>query len=64
MRGHRAARQQGKLGAWRHIASFQSAATLYDTGFMHFWRAASEKHGGDLVYFQGIRRRRLLARLP
>jgi len=36
-----------------HIASFQSAATLYDTGFMHFWRAADESHGGDLVYVQG-----------
>ncbi len=36
-----------------HIASFQSAATLYDTGFMHFWHAPSETHGGDLVLFQG-----------
>ena len=36
-----------------HIASFQSAATLYDTGFQHFWHAASEKHGGDLIFVQG-----------
>jgi pyruvate dehydrogenase E1 component len=36
-----------------HIASFQSAATLYDTGFMHFWHAPHEGHGGDLVYIQG-----------
>jgi pyruvate dehydrogenase E1 component len=36
-----------------HIASFQSAATLYDVGFMHFWRAPSDKHGGDLVFIQG-----------
>jgi pyruvate dehydrogenase E1 component len=36
-----------------HIASFQSAATLYDTGFMHFWHAATDSHGGDLVYVQG-----------
>ncbi|RTL62324.1 MAG: pyruvate dehydrogenase (acetyl-transferring), homodimeric type [Hyphomicrobiales bacterium] len=36
-----------------HIASFQSAATLYDTGFNHFWHAASESHGGDLVFVQG-----------
>jgi pyruvate dehydrogenase E1 component len=36
-----------------HIASFQSAATLYDVGFMHFWRAPSENHGGDLVLIQG-----------
>src|SRR3954447_7716537 len=36
-----------------HIASFQSAATLYDTGFQHFWHAQSDDHGGDLVYIQG-----------
>ncbi len=36
-----------------HIASFQSAATLYDIGFGHFWRAPSENHGGDLIYIQG-----------
>jgi pyruvate dehydrogenase E1 component len=47
----RANKESSELGG--HIASFQSAATLYDTGFMHFWRAADDKHGGDLVYFQG-----------
>ena len=47
----RANKESSELGG--HIASFQSAATLYDTGFMHFWHAATEKHGGDLVYFQG-----------
>ena len=36
-----------------HIASFASAATLYDVGFNHFWRAQSEKFGGDLVFVQG-----------
>jgi pyruvate dehydrogenase E1 component len=36
-----------------HIASFQSAATLYDTGFMHFWNAPHEGHGGDLIFIQG-----------
>jgi pyruvate dehydrogenase E1 component len=36
-----------------HIASFASAATLYDVGFNHFWRAPTESHGGDLVYIQG-----------
>jgi len=36
-----------------HIASFASAATLYDVGYNHFWRGASEGHGGDLVYVQG-----------
>ncbi len=36
-----------------HIASFASAATLYDVGFNHFWHAPSENHGGDLVFIQG-----------
>jgi len=36
-----------------HIASFQSAATLYEVGFNHFWHARTEEHGGDLVYIQG-----------
>jgi pyruvate dehydrogenase E1 component len=36
-----------------HIASFASAATLYDVGFNHFFRAPSDSHGGDLVFFQG-----------
>ncbi|WP_347888568.1 pyruvate dehydrogenase (acetyl-transferring), homodimeric type [Nitrosomonas europaea] len=36
-----------------HIASFASAATLYDVGYNHFWRAANEHQGGDLVYVQG-----------
>ena len=36
-----------------HIASFASAATLYDIGFNHFWHAPSAGHGGDLIYFQG-----------
>ena len=30
----RANKESSELGG--HIASFQSAATLYDTGFMHF----------------------------
>lgn len=36
-----------------HIASFQSAATLYEIGFSHFWRAPSPEHGGDLIFVQG-----------
>ncbi len=36
-----------------HIASFASAATLYDVGFNHFWRAPTKDFGGDLVYMQG-----------
>ena len=47
----RANKETSELGG--HIASFQSAATLYDTGFMHFWHGATEDHGGDLVFIQG-----------
>ena len=47
----RANKVSSELGG--HIASFQSSALLYDTGFMHFWHAPSETHGGDLLYIQG-----------
>lgn len=36
-----------------HMASFQSSATIYEVCFNHFFRARSDKDGGDLVYFQG-----------
>ncbi|MEE2672530.1 MAG: pyruvate dehydrogenase (acetyl-transferring), homodimeric type [Myxococcota bacterium] len=36
-----------------HISSFASAATLYDVGFNHFFRAPSEDFGGDLLFIQG-----------
>ncbi len=36
-----------------HISSFASAATLYDVGFNHFFRAPTEDFGGDLLYIQG-----------
>src|SRR5690554_540084 len=36
-----------------HIASFASAAALYDVGFSHFWHAPSSDHDGDLIFFQG-----------
>ncbi len=47
----RANRGEGSLGG--HIASYASAATLYEVGFNHFFHARSEDHLGDLVYFQG-----------
>src|SRR4249919_2776089 len=47
----RANRKPGDLGG--HIASFASAATLYDVGFNHFWRGPSAEHPGDLLYIQG-----------
>jgi pyruvate dehydrogenase E1 component len=36
-----------------HIASFASAAALYDVGFSHFWKSIDHDTGGDLIYFQG-----------
>ena len=47
----KANKESSELGG--HIASFQSAATLYDIGFQHFWHAPSEGHGGDLIFYQG-----------
>ena len=47
----RANRNNSGLGG--HIASFASAATLYDVGFNHFFHAPTPDHGGDLVMFQG-----------
>ncbi|QSN63746.1 alpha-ketoglutarate dehydrogenase [Caballeronia sp. M1242] len=43
-------RAYGELGG--HIASYASAADLFEVGFNHFFRAAGGDHGGDLVYFQ------------
>ncbi len=47
----RANKNSSELGG--HVATFASAATLYDVGMNHFFRAPSERFGGDLVYFQG-----------
>ena len=35
-----------------HIASYASAADLFEVGFNHFFRARNDEHGGDLVFFQ------------
>jgi pyruvate dehydrogenase E1 component len=43
----RANREHPELGG--HIASYASAADLFEVGFNHFFRAGQ---GGDLVYFQ------------
>ena len=40
----------GELGG--HIASYASAADLFEVGFNHFFRARDDSHGGDLVFFQ------------
>jgi pyruvate dehydrogenase E1 component len=47
----KANKKSAELGG--HIGTFASAATLYDVGMNHFWRAKNNKFGGDLIYFQG-----------
>jgi len=44
-------RQSTEYGG--HIASYASAATLYEVGFNHFWHAPGEEHPGDMVFIQG-----------
>ncbi|MFZ9813539.1 MAG: pyruvate dehydrogenase (acetyl-transferring), homodimeric type, partial [Burkholderiaceae bacterium] len=53
----RANRRAGELGG--HIASYASAADLFEVGFHHFWRGAASAlapngvgRGGDLVFMQ------------
>ncbi len=36
-----------------HIATFASAATLYEIGFNHFFRGRTADFPGDVVFFQG-----------
>jgi pyruvate dehydrogenase E1 component len=36
-----------------HIATYQSAAVLYDVGFDHFFRGRTDTFDGDMVYVQG-----------
>ena len=40
----------GELGG--HIASYASAAEIFETGFNHFFRGPDAPGGGDLVFFQ------------
>ena len=47
----KANRESSEYGG--HIATYASAATLYEVGFNHFWRAASEQHPGDMIFVQG-----------
>ena len=46
----RANRAYGELGG--HIASFASAAEIFEVGFNHFFRAPNTNSAGDMVYFQ------------
>jgi pyruvate dehydrogenase E1 component len=46
----RANQAYGELGG--HIASYASAADLFEVGFNHFFRAGSEPGSGDLIFYQ------------
>ncbi len=47
----RANRGEHNIGG--HISTYASAATLYEVGFNHFFRARSDSFEGDTIYFQG-----------
>ncbi len=47
----RANRESSGIGG--HISTYASAATLYEVGFNHFFRAPQDGDSGDQVYFQG-----------
>ncbi|MGE8143864.1 alpha-ketoglutarate dehydrogenase [Pseudomonas frederiksbergensis] len=46
----RANQAYGELGG--HIASYTSAADLFEVGFNHFFRARGDRFDGDLVFYQ------------
>jgi pyruvate dehydrogenase E1 component len=41
------------LGVGGHIATYQSAASLYEVGFNHFFRGKDHPGGGDQIFIQG-----------
>ena len=45
--------QKKDLDLGGHISTYQSAATMYEVCYNHFFKAATEKNGGDLIFFQG-----------
>ena len=47
----RANKEESGIGG--HISTYASAATLYEVGFNHFFRAKNDKQEGDIIYFQG-----------
>ena len=47
----RANRESPGIGG--HIASYASAATLYEVGYNHFFKGPTHPDGSDLVFFQG-----------
>jgi pyruvate dehydrogenase E1 component len=40
----------GELGG--HVASYASAAEIFEVGFNHFFRGADAEQGGDVIFFQ------------
>jgi pyruvate dehydrogenase E1 component len=48
---HRANKHLDNIGG--HIATYASAATLYEVGFNHFFRSRENGKPGDSIYFQG-----------
>ena len=47
----RANRESDGIGG--HISTYASAATLYEVGFNHFFRARTPDYGGDQLFIQG-----------
>ncbi len=47
----RANRKAAGIGG--HISTFQSAATLYQVGFHHYFKGKDHPRGGDHIFFQG-----------
>ncbi len=47
----RANRVEHNIGG--HISTYASAATLFEVGFNHFFRARADQFEGDTIYFQG-----------
>ena len=48
----RANRVEHNIGG--HISTFGSAATLFEVGFNHFFRARTPQFEGDTVYFRAM----------
>ena len=48
---HRANKRFDGLGG--HLSTYASSASLYETGFNHFFRGPDTPGGGDQVFFQG-----------
>ncbi len=45
--------ERNEKGIGGHISTYASAATLFEIGFNHFFRAKTKNFCGDFVYFQG-----------